>query len=36
VQVSHDRGGAGEDTETVALGKIGIRAHVSVVFELKK
>lgn len=36
VQVSHDRGGAGEDTEIVALGKIGIRASVNVIFELKK
>lgn len=29
-------GGAGEATETVALGKIAVRANVSVTFELKK
>jgi uncharacterized protein YggE len=36
VQMSRDTGGAGEDTEGVALGKLGIRASVSVTFELTK
>lgn len=36
VQVQADRGSSGEITETVALGKLSIRANVSVTFELKK
>ena len=35
VQVQADRGGSGEISETVALGKLSIRASVSVTFELK-
>ena len=30
------RGSPGEGSDTVALGKIGIRANVNVAFELKK
>jgi len=36
VQVQADRGGSGEITNTVALGKLAIRAGVSVTFELKQ
>ncbi len=36
VQVQAERGGSGEITDTVALGKLAIRAGVSVTFELKK
>ncbi|NLS92731.1 MAG: SIMPL domain-containing protein [Planctomycetaceae bacterium] len=36
VQVQADRGSSGEITDTVALGKLSIRANVSVTFELKK
>jgi len=36
VNVQADRRGGGEITDTVALGKISIRAWVSVTFELKK
>lgn len=37
MQVSQDtRGGVGEGSDTVALGKLGIRASVNVAFELKK
>lgn len=36
VQVQADRGGSGEITDTVALGKLAIRAGVSVTFELKQ
>ena len=36
VQVQSDRGGSGEISDTVALGKLSIRANVSVTFELKK
>lgn len=34
--VQVDRGGSGEITDTIALGKLTIRANVSVIFELKK
>lgn len=36
VQVQAERGSSGEITDTVALGKLAIRASVSVTFELKK
>jgi len=36
VQVQADRGSSGEITDTVALGKLAIRAGVSVTFELKQ
>jgi uncharacterized protein YggE len=36
VQVQADRGSSGEITDTVALGKLAIRASVSVTFELKE
>jgi len=34
--IQNVQGGPGEISETIALGKISIRAGVSVVFELKK
>lgn len=34
--VQVDRGGSGEITDTIALGKLTIKANVSVTFELKK
>jgi uncharacterized protein YggE len=36
VQVQADRGSSGEITDTVALGKLAVRANVSVTFELKE
>jgi len=36
VQVQADRGSSGDITDTVALGKLAIRASVSVTFELEK
>ncbi len=36
VQVQADRGGSGETSESIALGKLSIRATVSVTFELKE
>jgi len=36
INIQADRGGAGEITETIALGKLTIKANVSVIFELKK
>ena len=36
VQVQAERGSSGEITDTVALGKLAIRASVSVTFELKR
>lgn len=36
VQVQADRGGAGEIADTVALGKLSVRANVSVIFELRE
>jgi len=34
--VQNAQGGSGESPETISLGKIAIRANVSVVFELKR